>query len=716
MESSTAPDEGRRSVRFTLATLIYQGRSLRFGAALALLLGATSSLALSQCPDGTRCAATRAAPTIDRNRVAIFPLRTTGLDPSQRYLGAGLAELLAAEFNGELGPTAVEPVESHRAWTRAGGDRGPLTRTVALRTARELGAGHLIEGSIVRTGPTFTVTISMLSVADGTTQGTPVRIPASEDSLNTVSAALATQILGTRAGITATVPWEAQRAYLAGMELYRKRAAGADSQFLRAMRIDSTFILPVYRMVLLNAVLGPQILGVGGFRPEYGNLWNRRQQLSPEQRVLLEAVGDSNGLRFTRMMTFLALERAMPTLQNSAEAWEILANGYFHVGPLLGREDWAERSKQAYLRVIGLDSASRARVYSGLADLAFYAGDARGFATYSQKTPSDLYGAAWERYEGALLSRDQAKIRKARTQYARVSAAGFRGRLVSHPFWLTGSHLPPGEVDSLLRQLEPLAISDEQRRHLDILSHEAAVLAGRPARANELARRLGGPGASAAARGMIDVAADDSAFFEMALASVDKASKDYALAACEAGLSRLRRADTTGVAAILAEIDRTPTSASDILLRRPIATAGERELCPPILRAGLASFQRSDASPLLRADSLLRDLWFYRGDKYNYDLALAYGRRGEFAKAASVARRMLRWISTSPVPRRMLHLRHEGRWAALAGDTARAIKAYNEYLMWRYNPEPVLVPQRDSVVAELAALTKRYRSRPKRDR
>jgi hypothetical protein len=104
----------------------------------------------------------------------------------------------------------------------------------------------------------------------------------------------------------------------------------------------------------------------------------------------------------------------------------------------------------------------------------------------------------------------------------------------------------------------------------------------------------------------------------------------------------------------------------------------------------------------------------YVGDKYNYDLALAFARQGDFATAASLARRMIRWVGTSPYPRRMLHLRQEGRWAALAGDTARAIKAYDEYLMWRYNPEPVLVPQRDSVRAEVAELRKRYRPRTDR--
>jgi len=49
-------------------------------------------------------------------------------------------------------------------------------------------------------------------------------------------------------------------------------------------------------------------------------------------------------------------------------------------------------------------------------------------------------------------------------------------------------------------------------------------------------------------------------------------------------------------------------------------------------------------------------------------------------------------------------LRDQGRLAALAGNREEAIRAYERYLSIRWNPEPALVPQRDSVKTELAAL------------
>jgi len=45
--------------------------------------------------------------------------------------------------------------------------------------------------------------------------------------------------------------------------------------------------------------------------------------------------------------------------------------------------------------------------------------------------------------------------------------------------------------------------------------------------------------------------------------------------------------------------------------------------------------------------------------------------------------------------------------AALAGDTAGALRAYGRYLTLRTAPDPPFVPQRDSVLAERAALSAR---------
>jgi hypothetical protein len=105
----------------------------------------------------------------------------------------------------------------------------------------------------------------------------------------------------------------------------------------------------------------------------------------------------------------------------------------------------------------------------------------------------------------------------------------------------------------------------------------------------------------------------------------------------------------------------------------------------------------------MRTDSIMRLTPINYGPFWNYDLAIAFARLGEYAAAAAAVRR--RFVDAADVPRLVVGLRQEGRWAALAGDTTSAIKAYSHYLLWRSSPEPALIPQRDSVRAELAALT-----------
>jgi hypothetical protein len=85
------------------------------------------------------------------------------------------------------------------------------------------------------------------------------------------------------------------------------------------------------------------------------------------------------------------------------------------------------------------------------------------------------------------------------------------------------------------------------------------------------------------------------------------------------------------------------------------------------------------------------------------ELGRAYAARGDLATALSVVRRRAYeqgvppfWLAVSQ--------REEGRLAALTGDTAGAVRAYRHYLALQWDPELSLVPQRDSVRAELARL------------
>jgi hypothetical protein len=682
----------------------------------ALLLVGLARASAAQCSDGTLgpCGRLAGPIPIDAKRIAILPFRTTGLEARLAPMGAGFAELLSAEFNGEIGPAAVEPGETHRAWERAGGAREAISQSTALDIARKLGAGQLLVGSVVGTGPRkFTVAATILSVPDGTTRVARVQLEGTEDSLPAVTSTLATQLLGKGAGVTGTVSNDALREYIDGMAVYRAVQAAshcgsgcsAIDHFLRAAKLDSTFILPAYRLVLLRALFGPT-LGVNAFRPSFRYMWNNRRLLGTDQRLLVEALADSNEL-FFRAQALPRLERAITALPNSAEAWDIIGDLYFHVGALIGRDNWAQLSHQAFLRAVDLDATLCVCANEHLADFAYLNRDAKTFAKYAPAFP-------WQRYLGAILKGDAAGIKAARILYARELAVSTTGAsLVSgmKPEWLAGIPIPQREVDSLLATLEALASTPEQRRSLAQYTAMASSFAGRPSRAAEALRQSGGFDFERSSALVLDYAHGDSVAAENLVGRLNASEPEYGVRACNVMLSKLRRADTTGAAATLARIDPVEKNFTDVLATMRRGAAGQAVLCAQVLRGVLASLSLSGGPLLQRADSLLRYMPLNYGDLWNYDLGLAFARRREYAQAAAAVRRHARAIGRWDLPRLVIALREEGRWAALAGDTAGAINAYQQYLVYRENPEPALIPERDSVRVQLAVLERSRRRR-----
>jgi hypothetical protein len=104
-----------------------------------------------------------------------------------------------------------------------------------------------------------------------------------------------------------------------------------------------------------------------------------------------------------------------------------------------------------------------------------------------------------------------------------------------------------------------------------------------------------------------------------------------------------------------------------------------------------------------RLDSLAArgaDGWWREG--WNLVLARLLEKQGNLPRALATVRRREYGLRTPPYL--STYLREEGRLAALTGDTAAAIKAYQHYLALRSNPEPVLKPEVERVRSELAGL------------
>jgi hypothetical protein len=176
--------------------------------------------------------------------------------------------------------------------------------------------------------------------------------------------------------------------------------------------------------------------------------------------------------------------------------------------------------------------------------------------------------------------------------------------------------------------------------------------------------------------------------------------------ACFGELWRTMDGDTGSVRRSIAFVDSVIRARSMDPI--PYPRVGRLGVCRAALEAALESARRTRGPrPAL---SRLEDLMArgtgleLPGNVANLMLARWFEERGDTAAAFRAARRQnLRFYTVAPA-----HLREEGRLAALTGDTAGAVRAYEHYLTLRDQPDPgPMADEVRRVKVHLAALTTR---------
>ncbi|HWC75686.1 MAG TPA: BTAD domain-containing putative transcriptional regulator [Gemmatimonadales bacterium] len=143
-----------------------------------------------------------AAHTIDRRAVVVVPFHVVGADASLRYLEEGMVDLLAAQLSGEDGLQTLDARAVLSAWRREATRRtvAPEDREIVSFGSR-LGAGHVLQGSVLGDPRHLVLTGSLLSVPDGRVEaGAHVEGPG--DSLTTLIDRFVGQLLIARTGFS----------------------------------------------------------------------------------------------------------------------------------------------------------------------------------------------------------------------------------------------------------------------------------------------------------------------------------------------------------------------------------------------------------------------------------------------------------------------------------------------------------------------------------
>ena len=713
---ATAPPAGESAPAPGLATVAAPPRRRLLAAGL---LGAGLMVVLAAVLGGRSIG--RPAPA---TAVAVLPFRVTAADSSLAWLREGLVELLTIRLGGDAGVETVDAARVLRAWDhRRPGD--------PARFAAEIGAGRVIEGSVLGDSRRAVLAATMLRMPDRV----PVARASAEgplDSMPGIVDRLAAQLLGLSAGVSAdrlasltSASLPAIREYLAGRAAFRRgRYEEAVLRFRDAVTLDSTF-----------ALAGLDLARAAGWSPGGFELGLRvaeagRRRLGGADQVFLDAMLGQFRSATDMFGKWNAAVRAYP---DRPETWYGLGDAYFHWGHLAGIEDALTRAETAFRRGWALDSATAGEAVPGgalvaepiqhLVELAHLREDTAEVRRLVHRvvaadSGSDL--AQMLRWHVALLDGPEAldahwaRVADPSQQeimpivlfivwtgvgvedYLRVAAADMR-RLRAHEYDYTTYALTtiaynqgrPGDVP---KGSEVTGYAQRQALRFRLRAAmwwDGDSLAGEQA-ARVLARYADTPPASGSPQ----------AHYEdvCTLGHLRVARGDYA--AAEAAADRLRAARIPG----LAGADST-------------SYANYSKLCAALLDAARASGLGSpDARDrLVEADSLAREFVLeiccgVSVPEANLLLARLWEKEGDLPRALKAVRRR---SGAFPIGPNFMttFLREEGRLAALTGDTLSAIRAYRHYLGLRHDPEPAVRPEVERVRRELGVLTEAARAR-----
>jgi len=656
----------------------------------------------------------------DERAVMVLPFRVAGADLDLSYLREGMVDLLAAKLTGDGGPRSLDPRSVISAWRHAGGSaRDDLPLEKALQVARHLGAERLIEGAVVGTPARLVLTASFVKVSGGRAPPS-VSMEGPLDSLSVLVDRLTAGLLAGEAGETenlvnlTTTSLPALRAYLEGRAAYRDgRYVEAVQQFGRALDFDSTF-----------ALAGVGLRSAAGWTGAEGEAtrglalaWAARDRLSKRDRLsLVAAAGPRYPAPSPSVEELAAWERVVEMSPDQPESQYELADLLFHEGRVFDAENSWTRAARGFARALALDSTFSSPL-SHLVDVAVVLHDTTSLrslsALYLSRNPQadDADYVRWRLATGVGDSGRQAALRARFGQLPNQTLSA-----IAHISQFDGIALE--DAERAIQLLPSRAETREDRGDALNLARVFAFNRGRPEAAAKATAALRSYDTPDNPHRSLYYSVLDALYWSGDTAAATAAVRKLAVSAearpvqpasarafqlydiCVTELWRLGRGNTRTLERGIVQL-RTGTSDDNL--------AYTVQLCAGLLDAMRSALKKRNVpvEQLEQLDSLVRAR--QKGlpalvHAANLQLARMQESSGNLIGALRALRRREYYFNPEELEFFSTALREEGRIAALAGDRASAVRAYQHYLALRSDPEPSQTPEVEHVRSELAKL------------
>ncbi|HEY7530240.1 MAG TPA: hypothetical protein VIC56_06150 [Gemmatimonadota bacterium] len=314
--------------------------------------------------------------------IAVLPFDVHG--PGLAHLREGLVDLLSRNLEGVQGVRAIPARTVLRRWAERDSTGGPADLEESLAVARRARASFALLGSVTPIGRGIRLSFDVHAVADPAATGAPAGPVVSgyaegpPDSLTVLVDRVSVTVLrgiveGTEfAGpnieriTTSSVP--ALGAFLEGeSHLRRSEVDSAAAAYRRAITHDSTFAFAWGRLAEAYGWSGG--LGAAASHEAAGRALRLVQRLPERDALILRA-----GVDFLRgdLRCIPSLTDVTANYPEDAEAWFLLGDALYHLGPQAGRPE--SEALTPLRKGLALDPTF-APAYVHLIQIAFHAAD-----------------------------------------------------------------------------------------------------------------------------------------------------------------------------------------------------------------------------------------------------------------------------------------------------------------------------------------------------